>query len=219
MLVSPYFCESINRIISTKSKMNRLITTLIASALLFALSGAGAVAKDESKGLHEQLVGYWAPNREAMIKMMLAQAKEAGQEKGAAEMVQGLIDRVIGSMAMEFTKDKSIMHTPDGAKTTEYKVVSTDDATGEIKVKVTDEKGKTEDGSAVLKGNILRLRKGKHNAGPMGEIVLERISEESFKQRLASIKKLEQSRPKPPKPGDLKKPAAPKNYKQVKPAL
>jgi hypothetical protein len=122
--------------------------------------------------LEEQMIGYWAPDPEAMMAQF---TKELGDDPNAAAMIP-MIKAMLANMAVEVTKDKVIIYAMGDAQTATYTVTKTDPKTSTVTMTVTDDDGESE-GTAVIKGKKLTLSKGED------DIVLNPISKAEFEKR------------------------------------
>lgn len=176
-------------------------TVMVAANPAFA-GEAAANAQDPKPGekpLEEQVLGYWAPNWEAisikwkpmfeqLAQLQLGDRSEKGlaaAEKKAAEEVKELC-RV---MTMEFTKDKSIQHTgPGRTEEQRYVVKKSDSKTGVIDVELpSNYGGKPELAKLVLTGDRLVFAGIPENES--ASWILDRIDKETFEKRQAEATK------------------------------
>ena len=202
--------------------------------LAIAIATGGTIAQDNStagkdksgdnsakpkivvgKSLPGQLRGYWSPDVDALIKLSMGEVEKSGIADDAVKTkMKAMMAQMFANMVFEFTKDKATFHIPNQeSQSKNYKILSTDPATGELKLEITDENGKVEKGTAVIKGKTLTLKDGNKNQGGVGimsdGMIFNRITEAEFKKRVAANKKLDpkellknllQEEPKPEEP-------------------
>jgi hypothetical protein len=148
------------------------------------------------KPLEEQILGYWAPNWDAMsekwkplIKGMaeLGGPRRSEEEFAAAEKkIAEDTKELCRVNTMEFTKDKFLLHIGLGSVGEEYGYVvkKVDAAAGTIELDMTSSDGAPERGRIVLKGDRLTItpidEMGNEITAPW---ILDRIDRQAFEQR------------------------------------
>ena len=187
--------------------MKTLIRTnacMLLTALALPLGSATLQAQDsgESAGnetkptltvkgtLHDQLVGYWAPNEEFFFNMVVAEMEKSGQANPEVlEAMKGTMKQMIGSMVMEFTRTGATMISPQGKESSTYKITSTNKETGTLLMEVTSKTGKVEKSTIILKGDSLKVTATDGKAG-FPDMMFDRITEAEFKKRSEGAGKL-----------------------------
>ena len=163
-----------------------------AAIALFSILAVGCGGS--KKSLEDQLIGYWAPNPEAMLEMALASMPEAAKADPATmKMMKEQMTAMAGKMVIHFDGSKTFMYGPDAPEESTYKITATDEETKTLTAEITDADGETETGKATVDGDKLTLEKGDDEM----KLELLRITEAEFKKRTA------------PAPADAA-PAAPK---------
>ena len=164
--------------------MRNLITTIGAMTSLALMPASygqdkkGDTVKDaKGKTLEEQMIGYWAPDPEAMMAQFM---KEIGDDPSAALMIP-MIKAMLENMAVEVTKDKVTIYAMGDAQTSTYTVTKTDPKTSTVTMTVKDDDGESE-GTAVIKGKKLTLSKDED------DLALNSISKAEFEKRKAAAK-------------------------------
>ena len=150
--------------------MRNLVTTigaLTALALLTLLPATGQAGELEKK-----MIGYWAPNPEAMMEEI---KKQLGDDPNAAAALP-LIQAMMANMAIEVKKGEVIIHAMGEKQVATYTITKEDAATKTITMKVKDDEGESE-GTAKIDGDKLTLSKEGEN------ILLNRIKKEDFEKR------------------------------------
>ena len=161
-----------------------------AAAMLLPLGAQDAAApaaapeiKPTGKAPSEAIQGYWAPNKEAMLAVMMEQmpAEARGDEATIAAM-KPMLESMAAKLAFHFGDGESEMITPDGIETTKWKVVSEDAKTGKLKVAITKPDGTSDEGEAIVgKDRMLMI-----NAEVGMKIQCDRITEAEFNKRKAA---------------------------------
>jgi len=125
--------------------------------------------------LESQVVGYWAPDVEAMMKELEEGLKDSPGELAATK---AMMAPMLAAMAIEIPeKGKVVMHMMGQPQSMSYTVKSIDEATKTLAVEMTDPDGETESGSIIIGEDKLRL------AGGDDGLSLVRIDEAAFKKR------------------------------------
>ena len=135
-----------------------------------------SIEESKDADLESQMVGYWAPNVEAMEKEML---KEIGDNPNAAALAP-MMTAMLAGMSVEIKKGEVTVHVMGQASTVTYKITKTDADTKTLTMSV-EEDGDTEEGTAMIDGDqlVLTMADGK-------KLDLHRIDEAAFKKRQES---------------------------------
>jgi len=167
--------------------MQNLIKTL---GVLAALSCIPATAQEENSAgekkapaaksvdagdVEKKMIGYWAPNPEAMLKEL---EKQLGE--GAAQALP-LIQAMLENMAVEVSKGEVSVHVMGQKETATYAITKVDKAANKITMQVTDGDGEAEEGTAIInvKGTVKTL-----TLETEGEkIILNSIGASEFEKR------------------------------------
>ncbi len=141
-------------------------------------TGSGKVSGNQNSppgNLEEQVVGYWAPNADAMKQRLEDELKGNPGELAAAK---AMIDPRLSAMALQIpAKGQVVIHEIMGApQPSTYTVKSIDLPGRTLEIAVTD-KGKVQDGTITIDGNQLTLSKGEDT------LILDRIDEAAFRKR------------------------------------
>lgn len=150
----------------------------IAFALVFALSAAG-YGRDVVKtpelsggGPAQQLVGYWAPDVEASLKI----AKGAEEDTEAHK-------KSLQSMIIEFKEGKLNAYARGSAQESAYRITRIDDKTDSVTFMVKGEDGEEVEATATMdKDQIILTRAGE-------TIILKRTDWVEFDKRREAAKK------------------------------
>ena len=145
-------------------------------------SSNGKGDEESSASLEEQMMGYWAVDPEEMKAMAEAEAEDNPLAK---QMIEAMLP-MMGSMVMEFTKGKGTIYMMGQAQEATYEITKEDAATKTITMNVTDDEG-TEEGSAVVGGDTLKLSRGEET------IILTRLTKEEFDKRKSEAPNLEEA--------------------------
>lgn len=169
--------------------LSKTIVGLAAVVFLMASGGLASGKEPSGKSLHDQLVGYWAPDKEKMLKMIKEQMAKAGQTDPQALATElARFETMANTMLVGITRDAATIHLgPVGPMKSTYKVKSTDEDTGTITVAVTNQDGKKTKGKSIIKGDKLTMIDDQHT------MHLHRITEAEFKRRLEASKKLKEA--------------------------
>ena len=125
--------------------------------------------------LESQVIGYWAPDAEAMMKEMEEQFKDSPDQLAA---FKAMVAPMFTAMAVEIPeKGKVVMHMMGNPQSMSYTVKTVDEATKTLTVEITDPDGETESGSIIIGEDKLRLSGGDDG------LSLVRIDEAAFKKR------------------------------------
>lgn len=128
--------------------------------------------------LEAQMVGYWAPDVEAMMAEMKAKTAD---DPAAAQMIP-LMQGMIATMSVEVPKKGEVVfHIMGEAKASTYKLTKTDKASKTLTMEVTED-DKVETGTAIIGDDKLTLIKDDNT------IILNRIDEAAFTKRLGAAK-------------------------------
>ena len=127
--------------------------------------------------LESHVVGYWAPDAEAIMKEMEETFKDSPNELAASKARNA---PMIAAMAFEIPeKGKIVMHMMGDSLNMSYTVKTIDEATKTLSVEITDPDGGTESGSFIIGEDKLKLSTG----GDEPDLSLVRIDEAAFKKR------------------------------------
>ncbi len=127
--------------------------------------------------------GYWAPNKESALEMMMEGLPNGARNDAAAlAKMKAMAATVIEKMAFRFAEGETEMVSAGGVESAKWKAVSEDAKTGKLSVLITKEDGSTEEGEAIVGKDKMVL------SAPGGEkkIALDRITGEEFKKRKAA---------------------------------
>ena len=125
--------------------------------------------------LESQVIGYWAPDAEAMMKEMEEQFKDSPDQLAA---FKAMVAPMFAAMAVEIPeKGKVVMHMMGNPQSMSYTVKTVDEATKTLTVEITDPDGETETGSIIIGEDKLRIEGGDDG------LSLVRIDEAAFKKR------------------------------------
>ena len=130
--------------------------------------------------LESQMVGYWAPNVEAMEKEML---EEIGDNPNAAALAP-MMTAMLAGMSVEIKKGDVTVHIMGQATTWTYKITKTDADTKTLTISIEQEGESEEEGTAMIDGDqlVLTMADGK----TLEKLDLHRIDEAAFKKRQES---------------------------------
>ena len=121
--------------------------------------------------LESEVIGYWAPDAEAMMK-----AKGPEEE----DSIEALRTEMLAAMTFEIPeKGKVVMHMMGDSLNMSYTVKTIDEATKTLSVEITDPDGETESGAFIIGEDKLKLSTG----GDEPDLSLVRIDEAAFKKR------------------------------------
>lgn len=135
------------------------------------------------KAPSEAIVGYWAPNPESALAMMMSELPaEAKQNEAALALMKATMGQMLSKMAFRFAGGETEMVSVGGIESATWKAVSEDAKTGKLVVTITKPDGSSEDGVAIVGKDKLLLI----NPGEQQKIALDRISEGEFEKRKAA---------------------------------
>ena len=128
--------------------------------------------------LESHVVGYWAPDAEAMMKEMEEKFKDSPDELAASKAMKA---PMINALAFEIPeKGTMVMHMMGDSRSMSYTVKTVDEATKTLTVEITGPDGETESGSIIIGEDKLRLSSGDDEDDGLS---LVRIDEAAFKKR------------------------------------
>ena len=128
--------------------------------------------------LESQVIGYWAPDAEAMMKEMEEQFKDSPDQLAA---FKAMVAPMFAAMAVEIPeKGTMVMHMMGDSRSMSYTVKTVDEATKTLTVEITGPDGETESGSIIIGEDKLRLSSGDEEEDGLS---LVRIDEAAFKKR------------------------------------
>ena len=140
------------------------------AALGISLVAIGCDNKSEEADLEGRVIGYWAPDAEAMMK-------EKGPEEDG---IEALRTEMLAAMTFEIPeKGKIVMHMRGDSLSLSYTVKTIDEASKTLSVEITDPDGTTKSGAFVIGEDKLKLSTG----GDEPDLSLLRIDEAAFKKR------------------------------------
>lgn len=141
---------------------------------------AAAVAPAAGTPLAEQILGYWAADKDAMIAMMKEEAKAAGEGEPDA-LAMTMIESMAGGITMHVKADEITMAMGAlGSQSIAFKFLEGDSETGNFSFEVTppgEADKKTEKGN--IKGNALMMEADGQ------KLVLNRLTKEQFEAKKA----------------------------------
>ena len=147
------------------------------AALGISLMAISCDNKSEEADLEGRVIGYWAPDAEAIMKEMEERFKDSPDELAASKARNA---PMITEMAFEIPeKGKIVMHMMGDSLNMSYTVKTIDEATKTLSVEITDPDGGTESGSFIIGEDKLKLSTG----GDEPDLSLVRIDEAAFKKR------------------------------------
>ncbi len=134
--------------------------------------------------LENEVIGYWAPDTERIIREMEEKMKDEPQ---ALAMTRALMAPMLSSMAVEIPeKGKFFIHMMGQKQEATYIVKSVDLSSNSFNVETTTEgedgEMELESGTFTINGETLALTGGKED-GPLDSLFLIRIDEAAFKKR------------------------------------
>jgi len=145
--------------------------------------------------LESHVVGYWAPDAEAIMKEMEERFKDSPDELAASKARNA---PMITEMAFEIPeKGKIVMHMMGDSRSMSYTVKTADEATKTLAVEITGPDGETESGSIIIGEDKLRLSSGDDADDGLS---LVRINEAAFKKRKVVLPKEPVEKPATEKP-------------------
>ncbi len=140
--------------------------------------------------ISKQVQGYWAMDKESMMAAMKAEAETAkgdGEEFNAAALALMLpmMEMMADMMAIQIGDGTMSVRSPDGEETSTFKILESNEATGDFKILVTKDGEDEEETPGNIKGNKMTITDdGK-------EIVMHRIDEVEFAKRQKKIKEFD----------------------------
>ena len=134
-------------------------------------SEAAAPAGD----LESHVIGYWAPDAEAMMKEL---AEGLADDPDTLAATKAMMEPLLAAMVIEIPeKGTVIMNMMGTPQPVSYTVKSIDEATKTLTVEITDPDGEKESGSIIIGEDKLRIQGGDDG------LSLVRIDEATFKKR------------------------------------
>ena len=134
-------------------------------------SEAAAPAGD----LESHVIGYWAPDAEAMMKEL---AEGLADDPDTLAATKAMMKPMLAAMVIEIPeKGTVIMNMMGTSQPVSYTVKSIDEATKTLTVEITDPDGEKESGSIIIGEDKLRIQGGDDG------LSLVRIDEATFKKR------------------------------------
>jgi len=132
--------------------------------------------------ISKQVQGYWAMDKESMIAAAKADmARDENFDAAALALFMPMLEMMADLMAIEIGEGTMSAHSPDGAETSTFKVISSDEATGDFKILVTKD-DEEEETVGNIKGDKMTITdEGK-------AIAMYRIDEAEFARRQKKIK-------------------------------
>jgi len=125
--------------------------------------------------LESHVIGYWAPDAEAMMKEL---AEGLADDPDTLAATKALMEPLLAAMVIEIPeKGTVIMNMMGTPQPVSYTVKSIDEATKTLTVEITDPDGEKESGSIIIGEDKLRIQGGDDG------LSLVRIDEATFKKR------------------------------------
>jgi hypothetical protein len=141
--------------------------------------------------ISKQVQGYWAMDKEAMIAAMKAEATKGdgeGFDAAALALMLPMMEMMAEMMAIEIGDGTMSMSSPDGEQKSTFKILESDEATGDFKILVKTDGEDEEETPGNIKGDKLTITdEGK-------EIVMNRIDDTEFARRQKKIKGFDPSK-------------------------
>jgi len=160
--------------------------------------------------LESHVVGYWAPDAEAIMKEMEEQFKDSPDELAASKAMKA---PMINALAFEIPeKGTMVMHMMGDSRSMSYTVKTVDEATKTLTVEITAPDGEPESGSIIIGEDKLRLSSGDEEEDGLS---LVRIDEAAFKKRQVVLPNILDLPEGPVEEPATEKPATPKPPKLV----
>ena len=150
-------------------------------------------AESEVDGdLYSRAIGFWAPNEEALIKLMVKQSKaplDRGEvsEDELTQMARAMAKRQV----LEFREDLTTMnygkYNSEGGS---VKILTTRDEQGEVDVDLEAADGEIEKATIVLQGERLTVKHREGDGSPekTPTVVFDRLTQEEGQRRITAIK-------------------------------
>lgn len=140
-------------------------------------------------------IGFWAPNEEALIKLMINQSNEPLQRGEVSEdELTEMARQMAKGQVLEFREDlTTMMYGEYSSESGTVKILTTRPERGEIDADLEAEDGELEKATIVLDGDHLTVkhREGDGSPDKTPTIVFDRLTQEEGKRRIAAIKEAE----------------------------
>ena len=132
---------------------------------------------DDAKQLEQQVIGYWAPDAEAMVKLFLDMGMP--QEDGQAVAEQ------FSKITFHVELGKVLVYTEQGVMDVAYEILAADKAAGSLKVRAIspDPAEKKQVLELLIKDQQITVMGGKEQA----PFILKKIDEAEFLKRKAAV--------------------------------
>jgi hypothetical protein len=158
--------------------------TMIALALLAPAAEpeakpAAEVAKgDDAKQLEKQVMGYWAPDAEAMVKLFV-------EKMGMPEEEGPAVAEQFSKITFHVELGKVHLYTEQGVTDVTYEILAADKAAGSLTVRAIspDPADKKQELELLIKDQRITVKGGKEQA----PFILRKIDEAEFAKRKAAV--------------------------------
>ena len=139
--------------------------------------------------ISKQLQGYWVLDKDSMVAAMKAEAAKEGEDNPAAiALMLPMIEMMADMMAIQIGDGTMSMLSPEGEEKSTFKILESDEATGDFKILVAKAGEDEEENPGNIKGNTMTINdEGK-------SIVMNRIDEAEFTKRQKKIKDFDPSK-------------------------
>ncbi|PAW66975.1 MAG: hypothetical protein B9S38_13030 [Verrucomicrobiia bacterium Tous-C4TDCM] len=132
---------------------------------------------DDAKQLEKQVIGYWAPDAEAMVKLFL----DMGMPEGEGQAVAAQTSKITFHVEL----GKVHVYTEQGFTVVAYEILAADKAAGSLKVRAIspDPAEKKQELELLIKDQQITVTGGKGQA----PFLLKKIDEAEFLKRKAAV--------------------------------
>ena len=132
---------------------------------------------DDAKQLEQQVIGYWAPDAEAMVKLLLGMGMP--QEEGKAMAAE------LSKITFHVELGKVHVYTEEGVMVAAYEILEADKAVGSLKVRAVDPDpaNKKQALELLIKDQQITVMGGEEQL----PFILKKIDEAEFAKRKAAV--------------------------------
>lgn len=132
---------------------------------------------DDAKQLEKQVIGYWAPDAEAMVKLLL----EMGMPKEEGQAVAAEFSKITFHVELGMV----LVYTEEGVMDVAYEILAADKAAGSLKVRAVDPDpaNKKQALTLLIKDQQITVMGGEEQL----PFILKKIDEAEFGKRKAAV--------------------------------
>ncbi len=153
-----------------KNPLKLAAALFAATAFSLATGSAGKVADD--------ILGYWAPNKDKLVEMMKKEMAKNGQADPAAiAMATNMASTMAEMLTLHLEEGTGTMHTPEGPDASGYRLSEVDEGARTFTITLQKEGDPDKTGTGKIEGDVLTMTIDGQT------MAMDRVDEEAFEAR------------------------------------